>query len=120
MQILPPLKPTNLEEDGCENSVDCLTQPLQPNDLVLLKLVTNKRWNILLRWSRKLGLMVYNTTILKKRLTYWTFCFPEIDDNALIYTSVDVLKLSYPVVSESARRIVAIIFGKNLSDYNIN
>jgi hypothetical protein len=30
------------EEDGCENTVDCLTQPLQPNDFVLLKLVRNK------------------------------------------------------------------------------
>jgi len=64
--------------------------------------------------------MVYNTTLLRKRLTRWTFCFPEIEDTALIYTSVDVLKLSHPVLSESARRIVAIVVDKNLSDYNIN
>ena len=67
-----------------------------------------------------MGLMIYNTILLRKRLTRWTFCFAETDDTAVIYASVDVLKLRHPVISGSARRIVTIIFGKNLSDYNIN
>jgi len=64
--------------------------------------------------------MVYSTTLLRKRLTSWTFCFPESEDTAVIYTSVDDLKLPHTVVSGSARRIVTIIFGKNLADYIIN
>jgi len=43
------------EEDGCENSVDSLTQPLQPNDLVLLKLVTNKTLKYFVALIQKIG-----------------------------------------------------------------
>ena len=28
------------EEDSCENGADCIAQPLEPNDFVLLKLAT--------------------------------------------------------------------------------
>ena len=31
------------EEDDCENGVDCITQPLEPNDFVLLKLLQKQR-----------------------------------------------------------------------------
>ena len=29
-------------EDDFENGVDCITQPLEPSDLLVLKLATNK------------------------------------------------------------------------------
>jgi len=31
------------EEDGCKDGVDCISQPLEPNDFVLLKLATKKQ-----------------------------------------------------------------------------
>jgi hypothetical protein len=30
------------EEDGCKDGVDCTSQPLEPNDFVLLQLATKK------------------------------------------------------------------------------
>jgi hypothetical protein len=31
-----------VQEDGCKNGLDCITQPLEPNDFVVLKLATKK------------------------------------------------------------------------------
>jgi hypothetical protein len=62
----------------------------------------------------------YNTIFLRKLHTCWAFCIPETEDTAVIDPSDSVLKLPPPLVSGSSYRIVTIIFGVDLSGYNVS
>jgi hypothetical protein len=62
----------------------------------------------------------YNIKFLRKRLTCWIICFPEIEDTAVIDPSDTVLKSPHPMVSRSICKIVTTIFCVDLSGYNIN
>jgi hypothetical protein len=57
------------EEDYCENGVDCITLPLEPNDFVLLKLATKKKpVKYIMGLIQELGPDSYNTRFLRKQL----------------------------------------------------
>jgi len=43
------------EEDGCKDGVDCTSQPLEPNDFVLLKLATKKKVKYFVGLIQELG-----------------------------------------------------------------
>jgi len=55
--ILPSTKPTNLQTD-CEDDVDCITQPLEPNNFVTLKFVKKKTVKYFVGLIQETGLMV--------------------------------------------------------------
>ena len=61
--------------------MDCITQPLEPNDFVLLK---KKNRAIFCSADPIGGPVGYNTIFLRKRLTFWAFCFPKTQDPAVI------------------------------------
>jgi len=60
--------------------VDCINQPHEPNDFVLLKLATNKAVFFLWGLITEMGPDFYNTRFLRKRYTFWQFCFAETED----------------------------------------
>jgi hypothetical protein len=62
----------------------------------------------------------YDTRFLKKRTTCWIYCLPETEGKAVIDIPDIVLMLPHPEVSGSGRRIVTMIFGIDLLDYNVN
>jgi hypothetical protein len=99
--------------------VDCFTQPLEPNNFVLLHLATKKTVKYFVGLVQETGIDGYNTRLMRKQLTCWTFCFQEIEDTAVVDSTDIVLKLRHPVVSGSNRRIVTMIFGMNLSGYSV-
>jgi hypothetical protein len=66
------------EEDDCEGSVACITQPLEPNDFVLLKVTTMKRVKYFVRRIQELEPHGYNNRFLNKRPTCWIFCLPKM------------------------------------------
>ena len=68
------------EEEDCEDGVDCITQPLEPNSSVLLKLATKKRVKYFVGVNHKMEPDGYTIRFLYKQFTCWTFCFPEIED----------------------------------------
>jgi hypothetical protein len=65
------------EEDDCENGVDCITQPLEPNDFVLLKLSKKKAVQYFVQLIQEVGPDGFNAIFLRKRLTVWAFFCPK-------------------------------------------
>jgi hypothetical protein len=61
------------EEDDCENGVDCITQPLEPNDFVLLELSKKKAVQYFVQMIQEVGPDGFNAIFLRKRLTFWAF-----------------------------------------------
>jgi hypothetical protein len=63
----------------------------------------------------------YNAILvfLKKRLTFWAFCFPKIVDPVAIDPTEIALKLPNQWGSGSIRTKAIMICGVNLSGYNI-
>jgi hypothetical protein len=57
------------EDDDCEDDVDCLTRPLEPNDFVLLKLATKKTVKYFVGLIQEMEPSGYNTIFLNKRPT---------------------------------------------------
>jgi hypothetical protein len=108
------------EEVVCEECVACITQPLEPNDFVVLKLATKKTVKYFAGLIEEMEPDVYNSRFLNKRPTCWIFCLSKTEDAPIIDLTSIVLKLPHSWVSVSRRRIVSMIFGTNLSGCNIN
>jgi len=104
-------------KDDCEDDVDCLTQPLEPNDFVLLKLATKKTVKYFVGLIQEMKSDGYNATFVNKRPTCWIFRLPKIEDTAGMDLIDIILKLPHPVFSGSSCRIVIMIFGMNLSGF---
>jgi hypothetical protein len=60
-------------EDDCEDDVDCLTQSLEPNDFVLLKLAAKKTAKYIVGLIQEMEPDVCNTSFLNTRPTCWIF-----------------------------------------------
>jgi hypothetical protein len=54
------------EEDGCEVDVDCITQPIEPGDIVLLKLATKLPAKYFVGRIQDMRTDVYNTRYFRK------------------------------------------------------
>ena len=104
-------------EDDFEDDVDCIPQPLEPNDFLLLKLATKKTVKYFVGLIREMEPDGYNTKLLNKRPTCWIFCLPEIEDTIVMDVADIVLKLPRPVVSGSNCSIVTMVFGMNISGF---
>jgi hypothetical protein len=66
------------EEGDCKDSVACITQPLEPNDFVLLKLTTMKRVKYFFGLIQELEPNFCNISYLNKRPKFWIFCLPKM------------------------------------------
>ena len=97
--------------------MDCLTQPLEPNDFVLLKLETKKTVKYFVGLIQEMKPGGCSTSLLIERPKYWIFCLPKFEDAAVMDLIDIVLKLPFPPVSGSSCRIVIMIFGMNLSGF---
>ena len=97
--------------------MDCLTQPLEPNDFVLLKLETKKTVKYFVGLIQEMKPDGCNTSFLNKRSMCWIFCLPKFEDTAVMDLIDIVLKLPYLLVSGSSCRIVIMIFGMKLSGF---
>lgn len=86
-----------------EDDMECITQPLEPNYFVLRKLSTKKTVKYVVGMIQEIGPDGYNTKFLRKRLTCWAFCLPEIEDTVIEDPTDVVWKLPHPVVSRSGR-----------------
>jgi hypothetical protein len=86
-----------------ENNMECITQPLEPNNFVLRKLATKKTVKYVVGLIQEIGSDGFNTRFLRKRLTCWAFCLPEIEHTALEDPTDVVWKLPHPVVSGIGR-----------------
>jgi hypothetical protein len=63
----PPHETDELTEEGdCEGAADCITQALEPNGFVLLKLATKKTVKYLIGLIQEIGLDGCKIKILKK------------------------------------------------------
>jgi len=85
-------------EDDCEDGVDCITQPLEPNSFVLLKLATKKRVKHFVGVNHEMDPDGCNIRFLYMQFTCWVFCFPEIEDTAVTNLTDNVSKLPHPAV----------------------
>jgi hypothetical protein len=56
-----------------ENGVDCITQPVEPNDFVPLKLSKKKAVQYFVQLIQEMGSDGFNAIFLGKRLTFWAF-----------------------------------------------
>jgi len=65
------------EEDDCQNGVDCITQPVEPKDFVLLKLSKNKAVQYFVHLIQEVGPNGFNAIFLRNRLTFWAFFCPK-------------------------------------------
>ena len=54
------------KEGDCDDDVDCFTQPIKPNDFVLLNSVTKKTVNYSAGLIQELGPDDYSTRLFKK------------------------------------------------------
>jgi len=108
------------EEVDWENDLDCATQPLVPQDFVLLKFSSKKTVNYFTDLIQDMDIGSYNTISLNKRLSCWIFCLPKFEDTAMLDLTDIVSKLPHPMVLESCGRIVTLIVGMNRSRCNIN
>jgi len=86
-----------------EDDMECITQPLEPNYFVLRKLSTKKTVKYVVGMIQEIGPDGYNTKFLRKRLTCWAFCLPEIEDTVIEDPTDVVWKLPHPAVSRSGR-----------------
>ena len=62
------------EEDDCEDGVNCMTQPFEPNDFVLLESVTEKLMKYFVELIQEIEPDGYNTRFLDERPTCCIFC----------------------------------------------
>ena len=85
------------------NDMECITQSLEPNNFVLPKLATKKTVKCVVGMIQEIGPDGFNTKFLRKRLTCWAFCLPEIEETAVEDSTDVVWKLPHPVVSGSGR-----------------
>jgi hypothetical protein len=87
-----------------EDDMECITQPLEPNDIVLRKLLSTKETvKYFVGIIQVIGPDGYNTRFLRKRLTCWAVCLPEIEDTAVEDPTELVWMLPHPVVSGNGR-----------------
>jgi len=99
------------EEDDCENGLDCITQPVEPNDFVLQKLSKKKPVQYFVQLIQEMWSDGFNAIFLRKRLTFWAFFFvPKIEDPAAIDPTDIALKLPHQWGSGSICRKVTTIF----------
>jgi hypothetical protein len=84
-----------------EGDMECITQPLEPNDFVLRKLSIKKTVKYVVGTIQEIGPDGFNARFLRKQLTCWAFCLPEIEDTAVEDPTDVVWKLPHPVVSGS-------------------
>ena len=101
-------------DDVCEDSVGCITHPLESNDFVGLKLATKKTVKYFVGLIEEMEPSVYNTRFLNKRPTCWIFCLPNNEHTAVIDLTNTVLKLPHSLVSVSKRRIFTYDFWHEL------
>jgi hypothetical protein len=66
------------EEVDCKDNMACITQSLEPNDFVLLKVTTMKVVKYFVRRIQEMKPRGYNKRFLNKRPTCWIFCLPEM------------------------------------------
>jgi hypothetical protein len=94
--------------------VDCITQPVEPNDFVLLKLSKTKAVQYFVQLIQEMGSDGFNAIFLRKRLTFWAFFVPKIEDPAAIDPTDITLKLPHQWDSGSIYRKVTMIFWRGL------
>ena len=63
------------EEDGCESYVDCITQPLEPNNIVLLNLVSKLTTKNFVGRIKEVRTDGYKTRYFRKRLIRYILHF---------------------------------------------
>jgi len=61
------------EEDDCEDGVNCMTQPFEPNEFVLLESVTEKPMKYFFELNQEKESDDYNTRFLDERPTSFNF-----------------------------------------------
>jgi hypothetical protein len=81
-----------------EGDMDCITQPLEPNDFVLRKLTTKKTVKYVVCMIQEIGPDCHNSRFQRKRLTCWAFCLPETEDTAIEDPTDVAWKLPHPLV----------------------
>ena len=70
-------------EYGCEFDVNCITQPLESNDIVLLKLPTKLTTKYFVGLIQEMKIYGYNTRYFRKRLICFIFYFLQVKDGGV-------------------------------------
>ena len=85
------------EEDDCKNEVDCLNQPVEPNNFVRVKFATKRTVKYFVGLTQELGPDNYKI----KFFTSWILCYSDAEDTATIDPSNILLNSPHPLFQEA-------------------